>query len=693
MVIALKFVCIRCNKEFEAKRKTVVCPDCRTGICAVCGKLFELSWPWTQNTCSSKCRGEYRRISGAGKSAKEKAKATLKQKYGTDNLHEVQSIVGIKLKICKLCGKEFVPDTARQEYCKIHYLSCPICGKEVIIADHSKEVKTCSEKCRVELIKKTCTERYGNECVLNSEYGREKSKATCMEKYGVEAYSSTDEYKERFRTTCIDKFGVEYPMQSEEIQQKAIATNMERYGVEYPLLSPEIREKAVVTTMDNGGFSFQRESVVEKIMATNLERYGTIYPTQNEEVKKKTKETNNERYNADYPSCSGTEVRERIEATNLERYGSITAFGSGEIHSKSVQSLQEHYGVSNPMESEELRKKSQENLCATMQKKYGKSYSSQIDSIKQKISDTIYDRYGVPGYCMTQDCSQHNYRKVSHPNQLFAEQLSLMSVSYEFEKYIGHTSYDIYLPEMNMLVEINPTYTHNSIGNHWGNGRPESYHWDKTKLAIENGFRCMHIFDWDNLEKILMLIKPKFTIYARKCTIREVSEVEGNEFLNIYHLQNTVRGQSIRLGLYYNEQLVEIMTFGKPRYNKHYQWELLRLCSHSDYKIIGGASRLFKRFINTISPESIISYCDLSKFSGSVYNSLRMKLDHKSNPAKVWSKKNERITDNLLRQRGYDQLFGTEYGTGVSNEALMLENGWLPVYDCGQAVYTWKKSL
>ena len=34
--------------------------------------------------------------------------------------------------------------------------------------------------------------------------------------------------------------------------------------------------------------------------------------------------------------------------------------------------------------------------------------------------------------------------------------------------------------------------------------------------------------------------------------------------------------------------------------------------------------------------------------------------------------------------------FGTNYGKGTSNEQLMLDNGWLPVYDCGQAVYEFR---
>ena len=53
----------------------------------------------------------------------------------------------------------------------------------------------------------------------------------------------------------------------------------------------------------------------------------------------------------------------------------------------------------------------------------------------------------------------------------------------------------------------------------------------------------------------------------------------------------------------------------------------------------------------------------------------------------VWSRENKHVTSNLLRQRGYDQLFNTNYVKGTDNEILMLLNGWVPVCDCGQDVY------
>lgn len=131
------------------------------------------------------------------------------------------------------------------------------------------------------------------------------------------------------------------------------------------------------------------------------------------------------------------------------------------------------------------------------------------------------------------------------------------------------------------------------------------------------------------------------------------------------------------------------MTFGKPRYNKKYQFELLRLCSLPNVSVVGGAERLFSSFIRNYTPESIISYCDIAKFSGDVYKRLGFTQLYITEPNKIWSHGVEKITNNLLLQRGFDQLFKTNYGKGTNNEDLMITHGWLPVFDCGQAVYVW----
>ena len=360
------------------------------------------------------------------------------------------------------------------------------------------------------------------------------------------------------------------------------------------------------------------------------------------------------------------------------------------------------YGVDNPARSPEVRKRisatvaskeCQRKIKLTTYNRYGTLHAMQSDEIKEKLSKVFEEKYGLPWFCMTEKCVNSQQNTISSFNRSFGKILSENSILYSLEYHIEDYSYDIRLNDSNILLEIDPTYTHNAFGNHWNkDGLDKNYHRDKSRIAQQHGYRCTHIFDWDNVDKIVSMLKPKETLYARKCEIREVDKQICDDFLDKYHLQNTCNGQKVRIGLFYKNELVELMTFGRPRYNKHYQWELLRLCTKSEYKVVGGATRLFKHFVEQYNPESVISYCDLAKFTGSVYDTIGMKLLRITAPAKVWSYKNHKITDSLLRQRGYDQLFNENYGKGTDNETLMIEHGWLPVYDCGQAVYEWRCS-
>ena len=126
------------------------------------------------------------------------------------------------------------------------------------------------------------------------------------------------------------------------------------------------------------------------------------------------------------------------------------------------------------------------------------------------------------------------------------------------------------------------------------------------------------------------------------------------------------------------------------RYDKKHDLELLRLCTKRGFSVIGGASKLMKEAVTRFEVDNVISYCDRSKFNGIVYENIGMKKIRETAPQEIWSNGQDKITANLLRQRGFDQLFGTNYGKGTSNEQLMMEHGWLPIFDCGQAVYEFR---
>ena len=186
------------------------------------------------------------------------------------------------------------------------------------------------------------------------------------------------------------------------------------------------------------------------------------------------------------------------------------------------------------------------------------------------------------------------------------------------------------------------------------------------------------------------ILCSKKKIYARNTEIKTIGLTEATIFLNKYHLQG-ISNHTLALGLYYNNELIEIMTFGAPRFNKQYDYELHRLCTKTGYTIIGGASKLFKYFVkNYMQPsQSIVSYCNLAKFTGQVYLNIGMTLSHISKPNYIYVND----TGNTLSryQCMKQNLIEQGYNAELTEQEIMTQRGYYKIYDCGNAVYTYEK--
>lgn len=580
----------------------------------------------------------------------------------SDNCEEHAKMA--KQKTCVLCGELFFPKAPRQVVCnKQHYRPCPVCKKPIPINRPSDPDVCCSRE---------CTEI--------------RRKQRCIDKYGVEHPMQLDSVKQAFKQSMYDLYGVESPLQSDSIKAKAIKSNNAKFGTDWPLANSDVRDRAKHTMIERHGASYtlQCPDLVDAVIKTNIEKYGCSNPMQSLEIRSKVESTNMERYGVKNV-MQNTEIAEHAKESRISNNG---AFWTTDMTKKAEASFMRNLGVRNPSYSKAIIDK----IANTMLNRYGVKSPILVQSMRDKMIRTTEERYGVPYYVISDDYLKNiTTFRISSVNKSFARKLEANNIKYSFEYVLDTKSFDICLPDQQILIELNPTYTHNTVGNHWNkNGISESYHLEKSKIAWEHGFRCIHVFDWDNQFEILNLLIPKTKLYARNCTVKVIDRKVSEAFADSNHLQGKCRGMLINYGLYYGDDLVQIMSFGTPRYNSSYQWELLRLCTVSGIYIIGGADRLFSHFIRDHKPDSVISYCDLSKFSGDVYT--RLGFYHKKNtpPNKIWSKKHSKITNNLLIQRGFDQLFNTNFGVGTSNETLMLDAGWLPVYDCGQGVYIWE---
>lgn len=383
-------------------------------------------------------------------------------------------------------------------------------------------------------------------------------------------------------------------------------------------------------------------------------------------------------------ACSYKCRAESTRKTSLDKYGTVAPGNNKEAREKSKKTMLDRYGVEYAMQSEELRDKAK----AALIEKYGVDNASKSQELVDKRIETNIQRHGHPAAFMLPENQSHS--PISKTNKRFAEKLERIGIHYIFEKRVHHKYYDLYLPDLNTLIEIDPTYTHNSYHNHYlDSGLDKYYHRDKSKLAEENGYRCIHIFDWDDQDLIVEMLNPnKHIIGARECEIYRLNNSVGNKFLSQYHFNGTGRLQILYLGLIYKSEVVQVMSFGKSRYNTNHSNELIRMCNHPKYKVLGGFEKLFRYATVNYGINDMITYCDYSKFSGLSDINLGMNFVKTNPPSLIWSRENNRITEHMIIQVGFENLL-EKVDKLQDKDMNMLDNGWLPIYDCGKRVYSY----
>lgn len=249
---------------------------------------------------------------------------------------------------------------------------------------------------------------------------------------------------------------------------------------------------------------------------------------------------------------------------------------------------------------------------------------------------------------------------------------------------------DIYIPEYNLAIECNGSYWHSEL-----NGKDKKYHITKTNMCLEKSVQLIHIWehDWDEkkeLVKSMILAKIKMTnrIYARKTVIRKVNKTEEIQFLNKNHLQGYTPS-SHAIGLYYDDILVSILTLSKPRYNKKYEYEIIRYATIMNTTIVGGFSKLLNYFIKENNVSTILTYSDRMTGSGNVYLKNGFKKTGISEPAYYYTK-NYTIFENRLKYQKHKlEKLLDGYNSEFTEWQNMQNNGFDRIWDCGNDIFVY----
>ena len=260
---------------------------------------------------------------------------------------------------------------------------------------------------------------------------------------------------------------------------------------------------------------------------------------------------------------------------------------------------------------------------------------------------------------------------------------------------------DLYYPEKNVAIEFNGNYWHDE------NHKSKDYHFNKFKLCKDKNIRLVSIYesDWYNKhDNIISLLKNIFIdskiVYARNCTISKLDYKTKSAFINEYHFYGDSNQGTISYGLYYNDELVSVMSFGKLRgqnklHNNKDHYELVRFVTKDNVRVTGGASKLFKKFISEYNPVYIICYSDNDFFTGETYNKLGFKLKSLGKSIDYqWVKgtkslsRYECMTNKLLEK--YPKYRDINIECSVE-DYIMHDLGYSKLYRCGNSIWEYKQ--
>ena len=580
----------------------------------------------------------------------------------------------------------------------------------------------------IKKIKKTNLERYGTECFLQHPDFKEKTKKTNLEKFGTEFPSSSCIIKEKVKQTCLERYGVERPLQSSIFKDKLKTTNLERYGVEQSLQSKEIREKIKLTCLERYGVEnpYQAEVIKDKIKSTNLERFGVECSLQDLSVREKGKATMLEKYGVENPSQS-IEIRNKSKVTNMERYGVEHALQSPIFLEKVRNTNLANLGVEYPMQSQVVRDKSK----ATNLELYGVDNPAKAEIIKNKINITRREKYVEQGKLdailkiykdiflieplfTTQEyingkafkwkhtcgmeyetstmkefpviCPNPECRKQSSPQKSIYEYIKSIiedDIKVNTREIISPYELDIYIPTKKIAIEMDGIYWHQN----------EKEKLDKQMLCKQLGIQLIHITDlswyektdiWKSMLSSKLHIQNR--IYARSCIIETITSAEAKQFLNDNHIQGFVP-HKIAFGLYNNNILVAMMSFGAPRFNKNYKWELLRYASIKNLTVVGGASRLLKSF-RTSNQGSIVTYAKKEYSEGNLYRVLGFTLLSDGSKSYHYLKGDKKISRYQAQKHKLEKLLGTQnFDPALSEQENMSKVGYIKIQERGSLTY------
>lgn len=452
---------------------------------------------------------------------------------------------------------------------------------------------------------------------------------------------------------------------------------------------PNVREKR--TCLQCGVEFEERKKHKKKLCSDECRTLWALDPLNKESRIEKSKESLNKKYGVD-TIFKIEEFKKNNKLNFKKKYGVTSPMYVPEFVDKFKNTVRSrHLNLLKP----KLKSHNLELVDEYKQNKNGntsQSYNFKCQTCENIFNSTLLGSGKIP---ICRKCYPIN--KNSKLEQFLKDHLNELNIKHISgdRKILNGKEIDIYLPDHKIGFEINGNYFHSEI-----NGdKSKTYHINKTKECFDKGITLVHIFEDEILLKkdiVLSKLNSKLLntskIFARKCEFKEIDKKQSSEFLNKNHLQgNSI--DKIRLGLFYNNELVSVMTFGKKRKSLGNrislinEYELIRFSNKINTTVVGGFSKLLKNFIKLYDPSKIETFADIRWSGLDIQNTVYFKNNFKfvnQSPPNYWYLNTERFLNRYHRFTfRKDILIKEGYDKNLTEWEIMKIKGYDRIWDCG----------
>ncbi len=517
----------------------------------------------------------------------------------------------------------------------------------------------------------------------------------------------TNEITKGYRQYCSNKCRL---ADSHEINKKAQNSYFEKTGYSNISQDPHIKQKKKETTMRNYGCEHINYNVV--IMKKREEKYfektGYYHPFQNPDVKNKIKQTHLNQTGFENPSFNPIVVKKRADAYRIKT-GFDCSLQNPDIQNVIRQIWLQKYGVDNPAKSTDIQQK----ISQTQRSQF---FSRLLNS--ERLKSHYVPQFSINDYDGVKENKKY-FWKCLKCGTIFADDIDngnlprctscypiigTSSIECEISNFckgyfdietknrsiIPPYEIDVFISELNLGIEFNGVYWHSELSGR----KTKEYHQNKLLLALQNKTNLVQIFEDEWLDKqniVKSILLNKFgknqnKIFARKCQIYSVYSEDAKQFYFENHIQGFVNGT--HLGLFYNDEIVSMITFGFPRFESSHEIEIYRFCNKINTSVIGGLSKLVKAMFLVSNVKSVVTYADARYGLGLGYYKCGFNFIGTTSPGYYYVKNGtrRRISRNQFQKHTLkDKL--NDFDSTLTEWENMQMNGYDRIWDCGNFTY------